>query len=211
MKKNNLGFCTNLFYVDVLKWTSVKLVLFPCLACDRKSPPQRRIVANIFDEEVGLRSWEVRSTNSVFIIRSQLIYSWAFIWVIAQQFILKGPNVDRNLHKVVFKCEIDDVPSWLAYISVRLHCILESSPQAGFMFDIKKLLLIDGLTFIPGETQDDLLRIAINLPEFRRIFPKQVTLLITAKQKVQYDWQCCITPQLSLLMFHFVAFHHDSY
>ena len=33
------------------------------------------------------------------------------------------------------------------------------------MFDIKKLLLINALTFIPGETQDDLLRIAIDLPE----------------------------------------------
>ena len=37
------------------------------------------------------------------------------------------------------------------------------------MFDIKKLLLINVLTFIPGETQDNLLRIAINLPQFRRI------------------------------------------
>ena len=33
--------------------------------------------------------------------------------------------------------------------------ILESSPQTTFMFDIKKLLLIDVLTFIPGETEDD--------------------------------------------------------
>ena len=39
------------------------------------------------------------------------------------------------------------------------------------MFDIKKLLFINALTFIPGETQDDLLRIAIDLPEFRQ-FPK---------------------------------------
>ena len=37
------------------------------------------------------------------------------------------------------------------------------------MFDIKKLFLIDVLTFIPGETQDDLLRIAIDLPQFHRI------------------------------------------
>ena len=47
--------------------------------------------------------------------------------------------------------------------------ILESSPQTRFVFDIKKLLLIDVLTFIPGETQDDPLRIAIDLPEFCRI------------------------------------------
>ena len=38
-----------------------------------------------------------------------------------------------------------------------------------FMFDIKKLLLINALTFLPGETQDDPLRIAIDLPKFRRI------------------------------------------
>ena len=56
--------CTNLFYVDVLKWTPVTLDLFPCLARDRKSSPQRRIVANIFGKEVDLRSREVCSTNS---------------------------------------------------------------------------------------------------------------------------------------------------
>ena len=63
--------CTRLFYVDVPKWTSVKLDLFPCLARDRKSPPQRRIVANIFGKEVDLHWREVCSTNSVFIIRIQ--------------------------------------------------------------------------------------------------------------------------------------------
>ena len=47
--------------------------------------------------------------------------------------------------------------------------ILESSPQTRFMFNIKKLLLINALTFIPGEPQDDPLRIAIDLPEFCRI------------------------------------------
>ena len=66
------------------------------------------------------------------------------------------------------------------------------------MCDIKKLLLIDALTFIPGETQDDLLRIAIDLPEFRRI-PKEGHITDYSKQKVQYDLQRCVTPQLSLL------------
>ena len=33
----------------------------------------------------------------------------------------------------------------------------------------KELSLIDALTFIPGETQDDQWRIAIDFPEFRRI------------------------------------------
>ena len=37
------------------------------------------------------------------------------------------------------------------------------------MFNIKKLSLINALTFIPRKTQDDPLRIAINLPKFHRI------------------------------------------
>ena len=47
--------------------------------------------------------------------------------------------------------------------------IQESSSKMRLMFDIKKLLLIDALTFIPGETQDDLLTIVIDLPEFCQI------------------------------------------
>ena len=49
-------------------------------------------------------------------------------------------------------------------ISLNFHqAILESSPQTRFMFNIKILLFINALTLIPGETQDDLLRIAIDL------------------------------------------------
>ena len=80
------------------------------------------------------------------------------------------------------------------------------------MFDIiKKILLIHALTFIPGERQDNLLRIAIGLPEFRRI-PKAGHITDYSKAEstgVCYDLQCCVTPQLSLLLFCFVAFHYD--
>ena len=79
------------------------------------------------------------------------------------------------------------------------------------MFDIKKFLLINVLTFIPGGTQDYPLRIAINLPEFGRI-PKagHITDYSKAESKgVEYDLQGCITPQLSFLLFCFVAFHYD--
>ena len=62
--------CTRLFYVDVQKRTFVKLDLFPCRAYDQKSPPQRRIVANIFSKEVELHWQEVWSINSVFIVIS---------------------------------------------------------------------------------------------------------------------------------------------
>ena len=97
--------CTCLLYVDVQKRTLVKLDLFPCRGHDRKSPPQRRMVTNVFGKEVELHWRRVCSTNSVFIVRSQKIYSRAFIWVIVQHFIVKGSNVNRSLHKVVYKKE----------------------------------------------------------------------------------------------------------
>ena len=46
-------------------------------------------------------------------------------------------------------------------------CVVRSSPQSRYMFDIKELFLIDMLKVIPGETQVDLLTIAIDLPESR--------------------------------------------
>ena len=80
------------------------------------------------------------------------------------------------------------------------------------MFDIiKKILLIHALTFIPGERQDNLLRIAIGLPEFRRI-PKAGHITEYSKAEstgVRYEVQRCVTPQLNLLLFRFVAFHRD--
>ena len=78
-----------------------------------------------------------------------------------------------------------------------------------FMFDIKKLLLIDVLTFIPGETQDDPLRIVIDLSEFRQI-PKAGHITAYSKAEstgVEYDLQHCVTQQLSFLLFRFVVFH----
>ena len=78
------------------------------------------------------------------------------------------------------------------------------------MFDTKKLLLIDALTFIPGETQDDPLRIAINLPEFRRINKAghKTDYSKAEGTGVEYDLQRCVTPQISYLLFPFVAFHY---
>ena len=79
------------------------------------------------------------------------------------------------------------------------------------MFSIKKFLLINVLTFIPGETQDYPLRIAMDLPESGQI-PKagHITDYSKAESKgVEYDLQGCVTPQLSFLLFRFVAFHYD--
>ena len=44
---------------------------------------------------------------------------------------------------------------------------LLSSLQSRYIFIIKKMFLINVLKVIPGETQDDLLRIAIDLPKSR--------------------------------------------
>ena len=194
---------TNLFYVDVPKWTSVKLDLFPCLAGDGKSPPQRRIiiVANIFGKEVDLHWRKVCSTNSVFIIKSQKIYSRAFIRVIAQYFIAKGSNVSTKLftRRRIKRRERRRSFS----ISLNFYqTILESSPQTTFTFDIKKLFLVDALTFITGQTQDDPLRITIDLPEFRRIPKRRYRCRVRPATP-------CVNPQLSFLLFRFVAFHYD--
>ena len=93
-------------------------------------------------------------------------------------------------------------------ISLNFHqAILESSPQTRFMFDIKKLLFMNALTFIPGETQncDQFAQIPSNSQSM------QVTLLITAKQKVQYDLQRCITPptQFVIVSLCCVSLRHE--
>ena len=73
--------------------------------------------------------------------------------------------------------------------------ILGSSPQTRFLFDIKKLLLlliIDALTLFPEKQRMTCWSICPNSVEF----PKKVTLLVTVKQKVQCNLQCCVTPVL---------------
>ena len=79
------------------------------------------------------------------------------------------------------------------------------------MFDIKKLLLIDAVRFIPGETQDDPLRVAIDLPEFRRIpraghiteyrcTVRPVTLRHSTTQFVIVSFYCvCLRHEINLL------------
>ena len=42
-KYANIHFASHISSIHVQKWTSVKHDLSPCLACNRKSPPQRRL------------------------------------------------------------------------------------------------------------------------------------------------------------------------
>ena len=70
------------------------------------------------------------------------------------------------------------------------------------MFDIKE---IDALTFIPGETQDDLLRIAIDLPEFLRI-PKEGHIADYSKAESRLATLRYFPTQFVI---HFVALDYD--
>ena len=69
-----------------------------------------------------------------------------------------------------------------------------------FLFDIKKLLLliIDALTLFLEKQRTT----CPNSVEF----PKKVTLLITVKQKVQYNLQRWVTPPQVSLLFTLLRF-----
>ena len=93
-------------------------------------------------------------------------------------------------------------------ISLNFHqAILEPSPQTRFMFDIKKLLFMNALTFYSQRNTelDQFAQIPLNSQSM------QVTLLITAKQKVHYDLQHCITPptQFVIVSLCCVSLRHE--
>ena len=85
--------------------------------------------------------------------------------------------------------------------------ILELNLQTRFMFDIKEIIINRCANNIPGETQDDLLRIAIDLPEFRGI-PKEgrITDYSKAQSTVGFATLRYFSTQFVI---HFVTFHYD--
>ena len=143
----------------------------PCLARDWKSPSQRRIFANIFSEKVDL----ARSLPQTACLSSEVNkYTAELSFGSSHNTLLRGAQMSTEICILLFTRR--RIKCWDRghSVSISLHfyqTILESSLQTRFMFDIDKLLLIDALTlnFIPGETQDHLLRIAINLLQFSRI------------------------------------------
>ena len=89
--------------------------------------------------------------------------------------------------------------------------ILESSPQTRFMFDIKKLLNRCANIYSRRNTG----RPVENCYQFARILSNSQSrshywLQQTESTGVEYDLQRCVTPQLSFLLFRFVAFHYDT-
>ena len=75
------------------------------------------------------------------------------------------------------------------------------------MFDIKEIIINRCTNNIPGETQDDPLRILINLPEFRQI-PKEghITDYGKAESTVRLATLRYFSTQFVI---HFVALHYD--
>ena len=135
--------CTNLFYVDVPKWTSVKLIFF--LAW--------HVIGSLLHKE-----------------ESSLIFSAKKLICIGKKSVPQTACLLSEVKKYTAELSFGSSRNTLSQrvqikrwgrrhsfsISLNFYqTILESSPQTRFMFDIKKLLLIDVLTFIPGETQDD--------------------------------------------------------
>ena len=206
--------CTNLFYVDVLNWTLVKLDHFPCLACDGKSPPQRRIV---FWAKKLICIGEKSGSQTACLSSEVKKYTAELSFGSSRNTLSRRAQMSTEICAKLFTRRRIKRRDRRRSFSISLNfyqTILESSPQTRFMFDIKKIILllsIYALTSIPGETQDDPLRIAIDLPEFCRI-PKAGNITDYSKSEstgVEYNLQHCVTPQLSFLLFRFVTFHYD--
>ena len=169
--------CKNiLFCISYLHWCSEMnigetwSILLPSTWLKVSSTKKKQIV-NIVRARVYLaRSLFHKQCNfnCTFCTLKSIKYSKALIWVVMQRFITMDPNVNSNLHKILYK----KLKKYKIHRRQRLFSIslsfyqtnLQSSPQSRYMFNIQKLLLIDALKFIPGETRD-LLRIAIDLLE----------------------------------------------
>ena len=104
-----------------------------CLACDRKSPPQKRNVGKYFRKEVNLvtnllHKLYVYHPKSIIVQQSFHLGRRATLY--PEGFV----NVNRNLH---FKCR-ERQRSFLIRLNF-YETILESSRKRRFMFDINKL------------------------------------------------------------------------
>ena len=98
---------------------------------------------------------ETNSMSSTVLHQKSIKYGRAFLGVV---------KLNRNSIKLFTRSSRNKSRSFS--ISLSLYQInLPSSPQSRYMFDIKRLFEINPLKVIPGETLDDLLRIAINLPK----------------------------------------------
>ena len=125
--------------------------------------------------------------------------------------IFSAKKVDLRSREAcsTISCLLSEVNKYTTELSFGSSCnTLSQRAQMSTEICKRDSLLINALTFIPGERGrpvENCDRFSPNSIEF----PKQVTSLITAKQKVQYDRQHCVTQLLSLLMFRFVAFHYN--
>ena len=138
--------CINLSYVHVPKWTEVKLDRFPCLARDRKSPPQRRIVANIFGKEVDLYWRNVCSTISACLLSEVNKYTAELSLGSSRNTLSRRAQMSTEICIKLFtrrRIKGRDKRRSFPISLIFYQTILESSPQTRFMFDINKFNIIN--------------------------------------------------------------------
>ena len=194
--------CTNLFYVDVPKWTLVKPIFF--LAW--------HVIGSLLHKEES--SLIFLAKKLICIVEKSVPQTACLLSEVKKYTAEPSFRSSRNtLSRRVQIKRWDRRHSFSMSLNF-YRTILESSPQTRFMFDIKKLLLIDALTFIPGETQDDPLRIAIDLPEFGGI-PKAGHITDYSKTEsagVAYNQQRCViysTTQFLIVSLCCVSLWHE--
>ena len=172
----------------------MKLDLFPCWASARKSPPQRRIVANISAKKLNCIV-----PQTVCLLSKVNRYTAELSFGSLLNTLSRRAQMSTEVSIKLFtrrRIKRQDRRRCSVSISLNFYqTILESSLQTKFLFNIKKLLslIIDAQTLFP---------VCPNSVKFR----KKVTLLITVKQKVQYNQQCCVTPPQVSLLFTLLRF-----
>ena len=139
-----------MFYIDVQKRTSVKLDLFPCQARDRKSPPQRTVVAKIFKAKKLNCIGEKFVPQTVCLLSEVNRYTAELSFGSSCKTLLRRAQMSTEVCIKLFTRRRIKHRDRRRSLSISLNfyqTILESSPQTRFLFSIKKLLLlIDALT-----------------------------------------------------------------
>ena len=141
----------------------MKLDLFPCWASARKSPPQRRIVANISAKKLNcIVPQTVCLLSKVNRYTAELSFG-SLLNTLSQRAQMSTEVSIKLFTRRRIKCQ--DRRRCSVSISLNFYqTILESSLQTKFLFNIKKLLLliIDAQTLFPGKQRTTC------LPKFRK-------------------------------------------
>ena len=148
--EKKLGFlknkiCTNLFYVHVPKWTSVKLDLFPCLVRDRKSPPQE-ISSLMFLAKKLICFGKTSVPQTACLLSEVNKYTAELSLGSSRNTLSQRAQMSTEICIKLFTRRRIKRQDRRRSFSISLNfyqTILESSPQTRFMLDIKKFNIIN--------------------------------------------------------------------